>query len=66
MCDDVRIFLTAPMPGYDYPAAYATGVETVEVAKANQNGAIYNIAGQRVNAGYKGIVIKNGKKYLMK
>lgn len=31
-----------------------------------QNGAIYNIAGQKVNAGYKGLIIKNGKKYVNK
>ncbi|MBQ9641168.1 MAG: hypothetical protein IJV06_06375 [Bacteroidaceae bacterium] len=42
----------------------ATGIQTVasEVAE----GAIYNVAGQRVNAAYKGIIIKNGKKYLNK
>ncbi len=32
----------------------------------SQNGAIYNIAGQKVNAGYKGLVIKNGKKFVVK
>ena len=30
------------------------------------NGAIYNLAGQKVDASYKGIVIMNGKKYLQK
>lgn len=33
---------------------------------ANENGNIYNIAGQRVNDNAKGIVIKNGKKFLLK
>ena len=32
----------------------------------NGNGAIYNIAGQRVSSSYKGIVIQNGKKYIAK
>ncbi|MBQ0048173.1 MAG: hypothetical protein KBT33_11850 [Prevotellaceae bacterium] len=30
------------------------------------NGAVYNVAGQRVSDNYKGIIIKNGKKYLNK
>lgn len=43
----------------------ATGVNGVN-AEAAADGAIYNLAGQKVSAAYKGIVIKNGKKYLMK
>ena len=43
----------------------ATGINGVN-AEAAADGAIYNLAGQKVNAAYKGIVIKNGKKYLVK
>lgn len=43
----------------------ATAINGVD-AKSAQEGAIYNVAGQKVNAAYKGIVIKNGKKYLNK
>ena len=43
-----------------------TGIGQVEVEKAAENGAIYNLAGQRVATGYKGVVIKNGKKYVNK
>lgn len=43
-----------------------TGIGQVEVEKATENGAIYNLAGQRVDASYKGVVIKNGKKYVNK
>lgn len=43
----------------------ATGINGVN-AEADADGAIYNLAGQKVSAAYKGIVIKNGKKYLMK
>ncbi len=43
----------------------ATGINGVN-AEAAADGAIYNLAGQKVSAAYKGIVIKNGKKYLMK
>ena len=31
-----------------------------------QNGAIYNLAGQKVNSGFKGIAIVNGKKVVLK
>lgn len=43
----------------------ATGIHTIEAASA-ANGAMYNLAGQRVDKSYKGIVIVNGKKYLNK
>ena len=43
----------------------ATGINGVNT-EAAADGAIYNLAGQKVSAAYKGIVIKNGKKYLMK
>ena len=42
-----------------------SGVNTINVVKAD-NGAIYNVAGQKVNAGYKGLVIMNGKKFVNK
>ena len=43
----------------------STGIETVKKVgvKAKSN-VIYNLSGQRVDASYKGIVIKNGKKYV--
>ena len=43
----------------------ATAIKTVKAAK-KFNGAIYNLAGQKVNASYKGVVIKDGKKYIQK
>lgn len=43
----------------------ATGIHTIEAAPA-ANGAMFNLAGQRVDKVYKGIVIVNGKKYLNK
>lgn len=42
-----------------------TGIQSITTAKDN-NGAIYNLAGQRVDASYKGIVIMNGKKFINK
>ena len=44
-----------------------TGIENVEVVSVKPaNDIIYNLRGQRVDANYKGIVIKNGKKFVMK
>ena len=43
----------------------ATAIQTVKKANA-EKGAIYNLAGQKVNAAYKGVVIKDGKKYIQK
>ena len=42
-----------------------SGVDNITVDK-NVDAPAYNIAGQRVNDAYKGIVVKNGKKYLNK
>lgn len=39
------------------------GIEEVSEAKADQS-AVYNIFGQRVSKDYRGVVIKNGKKYI--
>ena len=42
-----------------------TAIRSLEPAKSDDN-AIYNLAGQRVDASYKGIVIKNGQKFIQK
>jgi hypothetical protein len=56
----------------DLPVLYeldevATKIDGIEeqTVKTN-NDAIYNLAGQRVGKDYKGIVIRNGKKYINK
>lgn len=41
------------------------GIAPVKAVKAG-NGLIYNLAGQRVDASYKGLVIKDGKKMIQK
>lgn len=43
-----------------------TGINTVAKTAAVQNGARYNLAGQLVDEGYKGLVIMNGKKVVIK
>lgn len=42
----------------------ADGIEDVNDDSPTANGAIYNLAGQRVDENYKGIIIRNGKKVL--
>ena len=44
--------------------AGTTGINALKAAA--QNGAIYNVAGQKVNAGYKGLIIMNGNKFVNK
>ena len=41
-----------------------TGINNVETDTKDANAPVYNLSGQRVNDSYKGIVIKNGKKYI--
>ena len=44
-----------------------TGIEQVNVSGLRAgNDATYNLAGQRVGNSYKGIVIRNGKKFMKK
>ena len=50
--------INAPLP---------TGIQNIKAAtKTIENNVIYNLAGQKVNENYKGIVIKNGKKFIQK
>ncbi len=49
----------------EFTPANSEGIKTVNAA-ANANAALYNVAGQKVNEGFKGLVIKNGKKMIQK
>jgi hypothetical protein len=42
-----------------------SGISSVTKAN-NGSAAMYNLSGQRVGADYKGMVIKNGKKFMVK
>ena len=46
-------------------ADFTTGITSVKTADA-VNAPMFNLAGQRVNNGYKGVVIQNGKKFMQK
>ena len=61
---EIKAQMTADFPGWE---EYLSTIENVKMTDTTpQNNAIYNLAGQRVNNSYKGIVIKNGKKYINK
>ena len=49
--------------GFKYEVGTSTGISSIE-ATSVQNGKTYNLAGQQVSGSYKGLVIKNGKKYV--
>ena len=49
----------------EFTPANASGISTIAADKVS-NSAIYNIAGQKVGNDFKGIVIKNGKKFVIK
>lgn len=47
-----------------FPEGTTTGITSYE--NDNENNVMFNLAGQRVNANAKGIIIKNNKKYINK
>lgn len=44
----------------------AAGIKNVQTIEVNENAPIYNLAGQRVDKDYKGVVVQNGKKFIKK
>lgn len=47
-------------------AASTTGISNISAAEAFKQAEVYNLSGQRVDASYKGFVVRNGRKYLRK
>lgn len=47
-------------------AASTTGISYISAEEASKQAEAYNLSGQRVDASYKGIVVRNGRKYLRK
>lgn len=43
-----------------------TGISNIEQQKTDEQAPLYNLAGQRVSNSYKGVVIRNGKKFINK
>lgn len=44
----------------------ASGIEGINADNNHKKGVMYNLSGQKVNSTYKGIVIMNGKKFILK
>lgn len=47
-------------------AASTTGISNISAEEASKQAEVYNLSGQRVDVSYKGIVVRNGRKYLRK
>jgi hypothetical protein len=56
----------APMISIIFNDDMTTGIGNLTPAISKGEGVAYNLAGQRVANGYKGLAIKNGKKYIIK
>lgn len=67
--DAFRAYITGPSLARSLNCIFSddetTGIQTLSSIE-KENGAIYNLAGQRVSANHKGIVIHNGKKVIVK
>ena len=51
---------------YLISATSTSGINELKAANAKFEGKTYNVAGQAVNKGYKGLVIMNGRKFINK
>lgn len=60
--DTPQLYLTY----FEKTADAPTGIEAITTDELDVNAPIYNTAGQQVNKNYKGVVIQNGKKILVK
>lgn len=61
------VAITYPVNGlnfYGFELVTATGVNNVKAAAAQKTGATYTLGGQQVGADYKGIVVKDGVKFV--
>lgn len=47
-------------------AASTTGISNISAEEASKQAEVYNLSGQHVDASHKGIVVRNGRKYLRK
>ena len=50
--------------GFKFKEGVTNGITSVNANATSKSSEIYNLAGQKVSGSYKGIVIKNGKKYV--
>ena len=52
--------------GFKYVTGTSTGISDIQAPKSSKDGATFNLLGQKVASNAKGIVIKNGKKFINK
>lgn len=52
--------------GFEFVAPGTTGISDIQAPKSSKDGATFNLLGQKVANDAKGIVIKNGKKFINK
>ena len=52
--------------GFKYESGTSTGISDIQAPKSSKDGATFNLLGQKVANDAKGIVIKNGKKFINK
>ena len=52
--------------GFELVAAGTTGISDIQAPKSSKDGATFNLLGQKVASNAKGLVIKNGKKFINK
>ena len=63
---------TVHYPGWQKAATFeiveepTTGISNIESANVAKDGKSFNLAGQQIGKNYKGVVIKNGKKMVIK
>lgn len=50
----------------ELPEEVADGISALKAETVEGNGVIYNLQGQRVDANYRGVIIKNGHKVVIK
>ena len=52
--------------GFELVAAGTSGISNINASEAANEGATFNLLGQKVASNAKGLVIKNGKKFINK
>ena len=63
----VQYMATDDLPAVTFDGGnFNAGIEGIIADPINENAPVYNLFGQKVNDTYKGIVIKNGKKFIQR
>ncbi len=61
---EIKAQMLADFPNYESYQGGSDGVTMTTISTGISTGALYNLAGQKVNETYRGIVIKDGKKMI--